>query len=77
MGSTDGGLLLVDRFLKEKFGHLHDPSGEPWLCFGPCCASLLALLEALVSLPGATLGFVLALSLPLVLVPLLSADAAR
>ena len=29
----------------------------------------LALLDALVSPPGATLGFVLALSLPLVLVP--------
>ena len=36
----------------------------------------LALLEALVSPPGATLGFVLALSLPLMLVPLLSVDAA-
>ena len=37
----------------------------------------LALLQALVSPPGATVGFVLALTLPLVLfVPLLSVDAA-
>merc|ERR1739841_396017 len=43
---------------------------------GPRLRQPFALLEALVSPPGATLGFVLALSLPLVLVPLLSVDAA-
>ena len=42
----------------------------------PCCASLWRCSKALVSPPGATLGFVLALSLPLVLVPLFSVDAA-
>ena len=35
-----------------------------------------ALLQALISPPGATLGFVLALTLPLLFVPLLSVDAA-
>ena len=36
----------------------------------------VALLEALVSPPGATLGFLLALTLPLLLVPLFSVDVA-
>ncbi len=36
----------------------------------------LALVQALISPPGATLGFVLALTLPLLFVPLLSVDAA-
>ena len=35
----------------------------------------LSVLQALVSPPGATLGFVLALTLPLLFVPLLSVDA--
>ena len=68
---------LSDRFLKEKFGHLvDDPSGGTVVVLWSMLRQPLALLEALVSPPGATLGFVLALSLPLVLVPLLSVDAA-
>ena len=69
---------LSDRFLKEKFGHLvDDPSGGTVAVLWAMLRQPLALLEALVSPPGATLGFVLALSLPLVLVPLgFSVDAA-
>ena len=68
---------LSDRFLKEKFGHLvDDPSGGTVAVLWAMLRQPLALLEALVSPPGATLGFVLALSLPLMLVPLLSVDAA-
>ena len=68
---------LSDRFLKEKFGHLvDDPSGGTVSVLWAMLRQPLALLEALVSPPGATLGFVLALSLPLVLVPLFSVDAA-
>ena len=67
---------LSDRFLKEKFGHLvEDPSGGTVAVLWGMLRQPLALLEALVSPPGATLGFVLALSLPLLLVPLLSVDA--
>ena len=58
---------LSDRFLKEKFGHLvDDPSGGTVAVLWAMLRQPLALLEALVSPPGATLGFVLALSLPLV-----------
>ena len=68
---------LSDRFLKEKFGHLvDDPSGGTVAVLWAMLRQPLALLDALVSPPGATVGFVLALSLPLVLVPLLSVDAA-
>ena len=68
---------LSDRFLKEKFGHLvDDPSGGTVAVLWAMLRQPMALIEALVSPPGATLGFVLALSLPLVLVPMLSVDAA-
>ena len=68
---------LSDRFLKEKFGHLvDDPSGGTVVVLWSMLRQPIALLEALVSPPGATLGFVLALSFPLVLVPLISLDAA-
>ena len=68
---------LADRFLQEKFGHLvQDVSGgTPAVVLGLLMRPL-ALLQALVSPPGATLGFVLALTLPLLFVPLLSLDAA-
>jgi len=68
---------LSDRFLREKFGHLvSDPSGGTVAVLWTMVRRPLALLQALVSPPGATLGFLLALSLPLVLVPLLSVDGA-
>ena len=68
---------LSDRFLREKFGHLvGDPSGGTVAVLWAMVRRPLALLQALVSPPGATLGFLLALSLPLVLVPLLSVDGA-
>ena len=68
---------LSDRFLQEKFGHLvGDVSGGTWSVLLQMMQKPVALLEALVSPPGATLGFLIALSLPLLLVPLLSVDAA-
>ena len=68
---------LSDRFLQEKFGHLvEDVSGGTWSVLLQMLQKPVALLEALVSPPGATLGFVIALSLPLLLVPLFSIDAA-
>ena len=68
---------LADRFLSEKFGHLvDDPSGGTVSVVLTMVSQPLAVLQALVSPPGATLGFVLALSLPLLFVPLVSADAA-
>jgi uncharacterized membrane protein len=68
---------LADRFLAEKFGHLiDDPSGGTVAVVLTMLSRPWAVLQALVSPPGATLGFVLALSLPLALVPLLSLDAA-
>ena len=68
---------LADRFLQEKFGHLVDDvsGGTPAVVLG-LLQRPLALLQALISPPGATLGFVLALTLPLLFVPLLSVDAA-
>lgn len=68
---------LSDRFLAEKFGHLvADPSvGTVGLVVG-MLSNPMGLLQALVSPPGATLGFLLALSLPLLLIPLVSVDAA-
>lgn len=68
---------LADRFLSEKFGHLvDDPSGGTVSVVLTMLQQPLAVLQALVSPPGATLGFVLALTLPLLFVPLLSPDAA-
>ena len=68
---------LADRFLSEKFGHLvDDPSGGTVAVVLTMLRRPLAVLQALVSPPGATLGFVLALTLPLLFVPLLSVDAA-
>lgn len=67
---------LADRFLTEKFGHLvENPSGGTVSVVLTMLRQPLAVLEALVSPPGATLGFILALTLPLLFVPLLSADA--
>ena len=68
---------LSDRFLQEKFGHLvEDVSGGTWSVLFQMLQKPVALLQALVSPPGATLGFLIALSLPLLLVPLFSVDAA-
>ena len=67
---------LSDRFLQEKFGHLvNDPSGGTVSVLFAMLGRPLALLEALVSPPGGTLGFLLALSLPLLFVPVFSVDA--
>jgi len=67
---------LSDRFLQEKFGHLvDDPSGGTASVLFAMLRRPLALLEALISPPGETLGFVLALSLPLLFVPIFSVDA--
>ena len=68
---------LSDRFLQEKFGHLvDDVTGGTWSVLVQMLQNPAALLEALVSPPGATLGFLLALTLPLLFVPLFSVDAA-
>ena len=68
---------LSDRFLQEKFGHLvEDVSGGTMSVLIALLRRPAALLQAIVSPPGATLGFVLALSLPLLFVPLLSLDGA-
>ena len=68
---------LSDRFLQEKFGHLvEDVSGGTMSVLIALLRRPVALLQAIVSPPGATLGFVLALSLPLLFVPLLSLDGA-
>ena len=67
---------LSDRFLQEKFGHLvNDPSGGTVSVLFAMLGRPLALLEAIVSPPGGTLGFLLALSLPLLFVPVFSVDA--
>ena len=67
---------LADRFLAEKFGHLvEDPSRGTVALMLAMLREPLSVLQALVSPPGATLGFVLALTLPLLFVPLLSVDA--
>ena len=66
---------LSDRFLQEKFGHLvEDVSGGTLSVLLQMAQKPVALLGALVSPPGATLGFLLALTLPLLLVPLFSVD---
>ena len=66
---------LADRFLIEKFGHLvDDPSGGTWSVLLTMLRRPFAVLLSLVSPPIATLGFVLALSLPLLFVPLVSID---
>lgn len=68
---------LTDRFLTEKFGHLlDDPSGGTLSVLLTILSRPFAVLLALVSPPIATLGFLLALSLPLLFVPLVSVDAA-
>ena len=68
---------LSDRFLLEKFGHLvDDVSGGTLSALVAMLRNPLAVLQAIVSPPGATLGFLLALSLPLLLIPLLSVDSA-
>ncbi|NCG16778.1 MAG: DUF2079 domain-containing protein [Synechococcales cyanobacterium H12SWP_bin.12] len=68
---------LSDRFLQEKFGHLaEDVSGGTLSVLFQMLQKPAALLEALVSPPGATVGFLIALSLPLLLVPLFSVDVA-
>ena len=68
---------LSDRFLQEKFGHLvEDVSGGTFAVMLGMLRQPLALLQAIVSPPGSTVGFLLALSLPLLFVPLLSPDSA-
>lgn len=68
---------LSDRFLQEKFGHLvDDVSGGTVSVLLAMLQRPLAVLHALVTPPGTTLGFLLALSLPLLFVPLISLDAA-
>ena len=68
---------LSDRFLQEKFGHLvDDVSGGTLSVLVAMLRNPLAVLQAILSPPGATLGFLLALSLPLLLIPLLSVDSA-
>ena len=68
---------LSDRFLQEKFGHLvNDVSGGTLSVLVAMLRNPLAFVQAIVSPPGATLGFLLGLSLPLLLIPLLSVDAA-
>lgn len=68
---------LADRFLTEKFGHLvDDPSGGTFSVLITILSRPFAVILALVSPPVATLGFLLALSLPLLFVPLVSVDAA-
>ena len=67
---------LSDRFLQEKFGHLvKDVSGGTFAVMLGMLRQPLALLQAIVSPPGSTLGFLLALSLPLLFIPLLSVDS--
>ncbi|WP_114994385.1 DUF2079 domain-containing protein [Synechococcus sp. UW179A] len=67
---------LSDRFLQEKFGHLvEDVSGGTFAVMLGMLRQPLALLQAIVSPPGSTLGFLLALSLPLLFIPLLSVDS--
>jgi len=67
---------LTDRFFDEKFGHLvDDVSGGTAAVVLAMLQRPLALLQAIVTPPGATLGFVLALTLPLVFIPVLSLDA--
>ena len=67
---------LSDRFLQEKFGHLvKDVSGGTFAVMLGMLRQPLALLQAIVSPPGTTLGFLLALSLPLLFIPLLSVDS--
>ena len=67
---------LSDCFLKEKFGHLvvDVRGGIPAVRVG--AAPSPALVQGFISPPGATLGFVLAVTLSLLFVPLLSVDAA-
>ncbi len=66
---------LSDRFLAEKFGHLlEDPSGGTLSLLLVIFREPFSVLRALVSPPGATFGFVLALTLPLLFIPLLSVD---
>ena len=68
---------LSDRFLQEKFGHLvEDVSGGTFAVVLGMLSKPLAVLQAIVSPPGSTLGFLLALSLPLLFIPLLSIDSA-
>ena len=68
---------LADRFLQEKFGHLVEDVSEGSLAVVLGMLSQpLALLQSLITPPGATLGFLLALTLPLVFVPFRSLDAA-
>ena len=68
---------LSDHFLQEKFGHLvEDVSGGTWSVLLQMVQKPVALLGTLVSPPVATLGFLLALTLPLLLVPLFSVDVA-
>ena len=67
---------LADRFLAEKFGHLlEDPSGGTLSLLLVMFREPFSVLQALLSPPGATLGFVVALTLPLLFIPLLSVDA--
>ena len=68
---------LSDRFLQEKFGHLvEDVSGGTFALVLGMLSQPLAVMQAIVSPPGSTLGFLLALSLPLLFIPLLSIDSA-
>ena len=69
---------LADRFLAEKFGHLlEDPSGGTLSLLLVMFREPFSVLQALLSPPGATLGFVVALTLPLLFIPLLSVDVLR
>ena len=69
------GRRLADR-RPEKFGHLlEDPSGGTLSLLLVMFREPFSVLQALLSPPGATLGFVVALTLPLLFIPLLSVDA--
>ncbi|MFL0781760.1 MAG: DUF2079 domain-containing protein [Prochlorococcus sp.] len=66
---------LSDRFLQEKFGHLADDvSGGTFSVLWSILTHPIKLVQALVSPPGETLGFLLAVTLPLAFIPFLSVD---
>ncbi|MFL0724699.1 MAG: DUF2079 domain-containing protein, partial [Prochlorococcus sp.] len=68
---------VSDRFVQEKFGHLmQGRSGGTLSLLWIMLSHPFRLLEALLSPPLATLGFLLAPALPLAFIPLISIDVA-